>query len=309
MAQKQEGENVVDVAVTPFGSLPLAPQLELLGIPTPVGVLTAFRAPAVGERRGTALFVPGFTGSKEDFQILLPRIAALGWDAVSYSQRGQADSAAPVGVEHYNLPHLAADAQLVAKHLGASAEPLHIVGHSLGGLVARAAAIANPALFADVTLLCSGPGGREGVHQTDAEYAAAHGLLALWERNHMGADPTDPAAPTGTTGATGLTDRDVFERDRFASSSLDNYLALTRILQNTADSTSALAATGLPALVAHGDADDAWPIDVQREMAERLGALYRVIHHAGHLPNIDNPDYTASVLADFWTDGALPLTS
>jgi pimeloyl-ACP methyl ester carboxylesterase len=285
----------VDVAVPRFGNLSLPPELELFGIPTPAGILTAFRAPAVGRRRGIALFVPGFTGSKEDFRILLPRIAALGWDAVSYSHRGQADSAAPVGIENYDLPHLAADAQLVAEYLGASSEPVHVVGHSLGGLVARAAAIANPALFADVTLLCSGPGGRDGVHQADAEYATAHGLLALWQRSHP--------APSE------LSERDEFERDRFAASSLDNYLGLTRILHTTPDSTVALAATKLPTLVAHGDADDAWPISAQRQMAERLGAVYRDIPHAGHLPNIDNPDYTAAVLADFWTDGALPLTN
>ena len=36
-------------------------------------------------------------------------------------------------------------------------DPLHLVGHSFGGLVTRAAVLAEPALFTSLTLLGSGP--------------------------------------------------------------------------------------------------------------------------------------------------------
>ena len=84
---------------------------------------------------------------------------------MGYSQRGQADSAAPVGIENYRLDDFAADAVDRRRTSIGAGGPVHLVGHSLGGLVARAALLRSPALFTDLTMLCSGPGGRAGSHE------------------------------------------------------------------------------------------------------------------------------------------------
>lgn len=271
----------------PFGDLAVDPRFEYFSVESPVGPLTAFGIPARGRSNGTAVFVPGFTGSKEDFRHLLPLVADLGWDAVAYSQRGQADSAASADIDDYRLDAVAADVALVADAVSPGA-PVHLVGHSLGGLVARAALLVSPARFRDLTMLCSGPAGRPGRHQDDADFVREHGLVALSERDAPARDALDPRGDAA------------FERARFAASSPANYLGGVAILQQAPDTSAAVAATGVPVLVAHGDADDAWPIESQHAMAERMRARYEVIPHAGHLPNIDNPRYTARVLSKFW---------
>src|SRR5699024_9066006 len=99
--------------------------------------------------RGTALLIPGFTGSKEDFLGVLPLLADRGWNALTYSQRGQADSAAPAGVDAYRLDEFAQDAVTIVRTLVAErGGPVHLLGHSFGGIVAREALISDPRLFA-----------------------------------------------------------------------------------------------------------------------------------------------------------------
>ncbi|MGL4832617.1 MAG: alpha/beta hydrolase, partial [Propionibacteriaceae bacterium] len=85
------------------------------------------------EPRGIAIFVHGFTGSKEDFAIMLPDLADLGWTSVAYDQRGHYESTAQGSFE---LADVASDAIAVARWARAEYGPdlpLFLVGHSLGG--------------------------------------------------------------------------------------------------------------------------------------------------------------------------------
>ena len=65
-----------------------------------------------------------------------------------------------------------------------------------------------------------------------------------------------------------------------------------------------LGAIGLPILVAHGEADDAWLPHVQAEMAQRLGARHEVINNSIHSPAVENPPRTLEVLLDFWASAS-----
>ena len=66
------------------------------------------------------------------------------------------------------------------------------------------------------------------------------------------------------------------------------------------DRVAELAATGVPVLVAHGVADDAWTPEAQAEMAVRLRARHEVIPGSIHSPAVENPARTLEVLLDFW---------
>jgi pimeloyl-ACP methyl ester carboxylesterase len=276
--------------IAPFGALPVGEGVSVVALPAAVGELTAFHVKPSGQSRGKVLIVPGFTGSKEDFRTFVPLLAERGFEVLAYSQRGQADSVAPVGVENYALADFAWDAIEVAGFVG-DGQPVHLLGHSFGGCVARAAAIAQPTAFRSLTLLCSGPNGWPGRHQDTTDAVAADGSTGLWYRDNPD--------------TLGVSDADLdpelaFLRLRSERTSSDNLLAAADILRNDPDTTEELRQARIPTLVAHGEHDDKWPIDWQRDMAERLGAQYAVIPGGAHSPQVEAPEATADTLADFW---------
>lgn len=280
----------VFAAVTPFGVAPVPRGIDVVGFPATVGTLTAYDARPETELRGTALFIPGFTGSKEDFRTFIPLLNARGWRVVAYSQRGQADSAAPLGVDNYGLNDFAADAIEVVRLVG-NGDPMHILGHSFGGIVAQAAVLTAPGMFRSLTLLCSGPHGWPGRHEDTARIVREAGSIGLWERDNPGGIELSDAE-LGAEAA--------FFRQRARATSSDNLLAGAQILRDQADVTEQLRGTGVPAHIAHGELDDKWPIADQRDMARRLGARYTVIEGGAHSPQLEAPEATATGLHDFW---------
>src|SRR3712207_5297903 len=108
---------------------------------------------APGTPVATAVFVPGYTGSKEDFALLAGPVAEGGVRFVAIDQRGQYESVGPDDPGAYTVEALATELVEFVSFLDAG--PVHLVGHSFGGLVARAAAIKAPHLLATLTLLDS----------------------------------------------------------------------------------------------------------------------------------------------------------
>jgi pimeloyl-ACP methyl ester carboxylesterase len=90
--------------------------------------------------------------------------------------------------------------------------------------------------------------------------------------------------------------------DRLMSTKPAQLEAGMEILVNQVDRTVELSRTGIPVLVSHGANDDAWPIDMQREMAEQLGADYVVLANAGHSAHADRTYASAQLLASFWDE-------
>jgi pimeloyl-ACP methyl ester carboxylesterase len=91
-----------------------------------------------------------------------------------------------------------------------------------------------------------------------------------------------------------------FLRRRFLANSPACLRAIARQLLETPDRVGELAGTGVPMLVAHGVDDDAWPPELQAEMAERLGAHRVAIPGAAHSPAAEQPEQTAAALTGFW---------
>jgi pimeloyl-ACP methyl ester carboxylesterase len=259
-----------------------------------VGGVATLDSPATGEPRGTALLVPGYTGSKEDFADLLDPLSARGFRVVAMDQPGQYESPGPDDAAAYTTDWMGSVIRDVARTLGR----VHLLGHSYGGLTSRAAVIAEPSLFASLTLLASGPARPDGSRTAQIDILervhASGGMEAVFdqlERLAM-ADPAWPSRPQEL--------RD-FARKRFVASSWAGLRGTGHGLVTEPDRVDELRATGIPVLVAYGEFDDAWSPATQAAMARRLGARNEVIAGAKHSPAIEATDATVKILADFWS--------
>jgi len=299
-------------------SLDLPDQVQRVTIHSPRGWFAALDAePPTGvcERR-PALILPGFTGSKEDFIPVLEPLALAGRRVVSIDMRGQYQSPAASSAGGYAPGALAADVAAIAGVVDGDHQGLHLVGHSLGGLIAREAVLAGQARVISLTLLASGPGRIAGqraellrgmltlMDTADAENLsgqsgdaiAADGRLRLtveqiWDE-HLEPQARVDGVPDLVIG---------FLRERMMGNSPTGLMAMGRYLLGCLDRTAELARLDeLPIMVLYGENDDAWPASAQERMARRLGADRVCIPGAGHSPAVEAPETTASTLTTFW---------
>jgi len=264
------------------------------------GDFAALEAAAQGQRKGTVLFLPGFTGSKEDFISLHVPLAAHGYRTVAVDGRGQHESPGPRDDETaYAQSELARDVLAQADAVGT---PLHLVGHSLGGQIARAAVLLNPFPFVSLTLISSGPAEISVSQQQRVKLLrdalAVMDMAEVWEAMQAMEPPED----TDTGGLDkGLDDRADLRR-RWLGNSPAQLVATGRQLCTEPDRVDELAALPLPKHVLSGDEDNTWPLPLLDDMAVRLDARRTVIHGSEHSPNTDRPEETARALTDFWNE-------
>lgn len=91
--------------------------------------------PADGPADGpVALLLHGFPQSAWSWREVSPALVAHGLRVVAPDQRGYSPDARPVGVEHYRMTALVADAVAVLDAVGA--DRAHVVGHDWGAAVA-----------------------------------------------------------------------------------------------------------------------------------------------------------------------------
>ncbi|MFF7650119.1 alpha/beta fold hydrolase [Streptomyces sp. NPDC007983] len=281
----------------PFLTLPTGARAHRLS--TARGEFAVHDAPPGRSARGTVLLVPGFTGSKEDFIALLEPLAAAGFRAVAVDGRGQYESPGPRDEAAYAQDELARDLLAQATALADGAGPVHVLGHSLGGLIARAAVLRDPAAFASLTIMSSGPAAIAPQQQERTKLLidalSVMDMESVWQAMRE-LDPPEAADEVTPPGV-----RD-FLHARWMGTVPEQLMATGRQLNGEPDRVGELAATALPKHVLSGEVDYAWPVPLMDAMAERLSARRTVIEGAEHSPNAERPHPTADALISFWQD-------
>ncbi len=251
--------------------------------------------------RDWVVLIPGFTGSKEDFIAILPRLADAGLGAVAFDQLGQYESDGSADLADYALRTLAADVAEVVRYatarFGVATAP-HVVGHSFGGLVAQEAVASTGLRPASLVLLCSGPGALPAERWRglpDLVAALDHSdLAAIWRIMREMEEAEDSERPTP--------DIDAFLERRWHANHPRQLRAVAELLMSHPPITDRLLPLldGIPTAVIWGQDDDVWPLDVQARMAVALGADAVELPRVGHSPNAEDPAGVVDALLRAW---------
>jgi pimeloyl-ACP methyl ester carboxylesterase len=253
--------------------------------------------PDDGRDLGTALLVPGYTGSKEDFIAVLGQLAAAGRRVLAVDMRGQYQTPGPDTPGAYDPRELGKDVAALARATGA----VHLLGHSFGGLVAREAVLGGTYTPRSLTLMCSGPAALPDPRAGDLRLIAdVLNSVAPADRGRKVAEIWDAALEPQAV-ADGVPAPVIgFLRERLLTSSPAGLAAMAAHLLSAPDKTADLAGLDVPVLVLFGEDDDAWPPAHQEDMAIRLNARIACIAHAAHSPAVEAPAATAQALTSFW---------
>ena len=239
---------------------------------------------AMGAQTDPAIvLVPGAMGSKEDFSLMMPVLAAAGYYVISYDLAGQYESAA-AGPEQLTPPQSHYEYDLFVNDFLAVLESLtgavHVLGYSFAGIVSQIALARRPDLFRTLCLLSCPPVPGQSFRAVSRVGRFSplindkmHAGLIVWgiRRNFVGV----PAA------------RLDFIRHRFDYTRDESLLDIVRLMKRSPDLRQTLAAAPQPKLVAVGRAD-VWPQYLHAAFADSIGARFAA-YGSGHGPCEDAP--------------------
>jgi len=238
-------------------------------------------------RIADVVLVHGYTGSKEDFNLIGPLLADKGYRVLTFDNRGQHESSHSKREDAYQIQSLARDVVEIAHHYGF--EKPHLLGHSMGGLVAQRAALDAPDYWSSLTLFCTGP--HFSLKKKELE-GFLHVMQTMTTAEFWNAykEEIDKLSPR----------YELFKK-RWHASDPKSLTDTSRLLLDTQSVITELLATKIPVHVVYGENDDAWPMPMQDQMAKDLSAPRTIIKDAGHCPNEDQPEETVKVLTSFWS--------
>jgi pimeloyl-ACP methyl ester carboxylesterase len=218
------------------------------------------------------------------------RLAAGGRYVIRYDQRDTGRSTHfPAGAPPYGVNDLVEDAVGLLDALGL--DEAHVVGVSMGGMIAQLAALDHPDRIASLTLLSTSPGG-PGPHNPDLPNAAEEFLAVMsgatapdWSDRTAVSDFFTGIERVGA-GASRYFDEDemreladrIFDRDRRLGSCINHF-----VMDRGEPFRARLSELDVPTLVIHGTEDPVFPYAHGVAMASEIrNARLLTIEGMGH---------------------------
>lgn len=212
------------------------------------------------------------------------------FDTIVYDHRGVGASSR---VEQpFAIADLAADAAGLLQALGV--ESAHVLGISMGGMVAQELALSQPERIRTLTLGCTYCGGPGSSLPPQPELGAAimsgdreRAVRAMWEAN---------ISPTFAANADAYASfRAIGAEHRVAIPvTMEQLSAITRH-----DTSTRLSALEMPTLVVHGTVDQIIPVENGQMVAELIpGARLEILQDIGHLFFWELPERSAELVRE-----------
>lgn len=248
------------------------------------------------ERRGSGeplLLIMGLSGTRASWGDEFLAELDGAFETIAYDHRGIGGSDAVDG--SFTITDLAADAARLIEALGL--ESAHVLGISLGGMVAQELALAAPERVRTLALGCTYCGG-QGSQLTDR--AVIGRLLAAGasgDRERIlrtGFEINTSPAYAASPGAW-----EAF-RERALSVPAPLPVVFEQLRATAVHDTSArLPRLSLPTLVLHGDLDEMLDVSNARRIAQLIpGARLEVMEGVGHMFWIEQPRRSAELLRE-----------
>ncbi|HTD49795.1 MAG TPA: alpha/beta hydrolase [Acidimicrobiia bacterium] len=252
------------------------------------------------------LLVHGLGGAKEDFA---DHVATLAQDhtVVIFDHRGHGASDKPTDPAAYSFARLVDDTVAVADGVGL--DRFRLLGHSMGGMVARKIALHEPSRVDALVMMDTSAGPVPGFDPTLVDLAVGvalnDGKAALKELLDMVNVLESPAHKQIVAKRPGYSE---FEDRKWADLSEIGWATLLHELAYQTDDLPAMAASlHVPLLVLVGEQDEPFVI-ASHAMADAIaGTQLVVIADAGHSPQFENPHAWITALTRFLS--ALPATA
>lgn len=243
------------------------------------------------------LLIMGLGATLDLWHRLLPPLSA-GHRAILLDNRGVGRSAVPD--PPYSIPQMADDAVAVLD--AAAVDTAHVIGASMGGVIAQELALRRPDRVRSLVLACTACGGPDGVAAPLEMRAALVGRAAMTPEEGIRAlvpFTYHPATPRDRV------EEDLRIRLRHYPSA-KGYLAQLQAVLGY-ETYARLGAIRVPTLVLHGEDDQLVPAANGRDLASRIrGARLVLVPSASHILFTDQPETVNRAILEFLHEAAAP---
>jgi len=251
------------------------------------------------ERHGSGehlLLIHGLGYARWGWEPVLPGLAER-FDVVLFDNRGIGESDAPPGP--YTVAEMAADAVQVLDEAGI--ERAHVVGTSLGGMIAQELALGHPERVDRLVLACTTPGGPKAHPMPQVTVALMAEAATLAPEVALRRFVENALSPGTVAGHPELVDE--IMAHRLATAQQPPAWAAQASAGAAFDAYDRLGALTAPTLVQHGDED----VVVDPQNADRLAELVPAARlerfpGTGHLFFWEAPERFVSSVSAFLED-------